>query len=112
MKKNWKSVSGDEDDTNEDLNNTQRTKPFNNNNNDYHQQRRHDYNNNNGYRPSPSHQQGHSSPFNNNHHDRAFPNRNRNGIYEQIILIRSNCVARIVGKQNLRLSLLRIRLNY
>ncbi len=31
------------------------------------------------------------------HQGRTFFNRNRNGIFEQIILIRSNCVARIIG---------------
>ena len=88
----------DEEDTNEESNHYQRTKSTSNNPNDYHQQqRRHDYNNNNGYRQSPSHHQGQSSPFN-SYHDRGFANRNRNGIYEQIILIRGNCVARIVGK--------------
>ncbi|CAF1252676.1 unnamed protein product [Adineta steineri] len=96
----------DEEQTNNDSNNYQRTKyNNNNNNNDYHQQqpqqqRRYEHNNNNNYRQSPSQQyQGQSSPFN-NYHERTFFNRGRNnGAYEQILLIRSNCVARIVGSR-------------
>jgi hypothetical protein len=33
------------------------------------------------------------------HQGRTFFNRNRNGTFEQIILIRSNCVARIIGNR-------------
>ncbi|CAF0953805.1 unnamed protein product [Rotaria sordida] len=90
----------DEEHTIGDNNNYQRTKT--NNNNDYHQQqRRHDYNN--SYRQSPSQYQGQSSPFN-NYHERTFFNRGRNGAFEQVILIRSNCAARIIGTRgsNLR----------
>jgi hypothetical protein len=96
MNKIPKHFSVDEEQTTGDHNNYQRTK--NNNNNDYHQQRRPDYNN--VYRQSPSQHQGQSSPFN-TYHDRTFFNRGRNGAYEQIILIRGNCVARIVGKFDL-----------
>lgn len=92
-------VAADEEQTNDDSSNYQRPKT-NNNNNDYHQQRCHDYNSNTGYRQSSSQHQGQSSPFN-NYHDRPFPSRGRNGIYEQIILIRGNCVGRIVGKFDL-----------
>ncbi|CAF2581483.1 unnamed protein product [Rotaria sp. Silwood2] len=47
------------------------------------------------YRSSPSHYQGQSS-FN-NYHGRTFFNRNRSDIIEQVILIRHDCVSRIVG---------------
>jgi hypothetical protein len=98
INKTNKYFSADEEQINSDYNNYQRTKNNNNNNTDYHQQRRHDYNN--GYRQSPSQHQGQSSPFN-NYHERTFFNRGRNGAFEQMILIRSNCVARIVGKLDL-----------
>lgn len=80
----------DEEQTSADYNNYRSP----HSNNDYHQQRRHDFNN--GYRQSPSQHKGQSSPLN-NHQDRTFINRGRNGAYEQIILIRSDCAARIVG---------------
>ncbi len=51
-----------------------------NNDNNNHYQRQNDY------RSSPSQYQG-----------RTFFNRNRSGILEQVILIRSDCVSRIVG---------------
>ncbi|CAF0936876.1 unnamed protein product [Adineta ricciae] len=103
----------DEEYSNNESNNYQRSKMNNNSNstNDYHHsQRRHEYNNNNNnnsnYRQSvPQQHQGQSSTFNNNHHERTFFNRGRNnGVYEQVILIRGNCVARIVGTRgsNLR----------
>lgn len=94
----FKLFLDDEEHQNNENHNYQRTKNNYNQTNDYHhqqQQRRHDYNN--SYRQSPNQYQGQSSPFN-NHHERTFVNRSRNGIYEQMILIRSNCVARIVGK--------------
>ena len=81
---------------NDDYSNSQRTKSSNNNNNDYYQQHRNEYNA--GYRQSTAQHQGQSSPL--NYHERIFFNRGRNGAFEQIILIRSNCVARIVGKLN------------
>ncbi|CAF3338437.1 unnamed protein product [Rotaria sp. Silwood1] len=93
----------DEEQTITDHNNYQRTKTNNNNNNnnDYHQQRRHDYNN--SYRQSPSQYPGQSSPFN-HYYERTFFNRGRYGAFEQVILIRSNCAARIIGTRgsNLR----------
>ncbi|CAF3317372.1 unnamed protein product [Rotaria socialis] len=79
----------------------QRTKT-NNSNNDYQQQQRRQEHNN-GYRQSPPQYQGQPSPYN-NQHERTIFNRGRNGTFEQIILIRSNCAARIVGTRgsNLR----------
>ena len=68
---------------------------YRNKTSDYSQQRRHDYNN--SYRQSPSPHQNQSSPYT-NYHERTFFNRGRQGLYEQIILIRNNCVARIVGE--------------
>jgi len=61
-----------------------------NNDNNYYQRQKND---NHSYRSYP----GQSSSFN-NYHGRTFFNRNRNGTFEQVILIRSDCVARIVGK--------------
>jgi len=69
-------ISADEDSTNND--------------NNYHQRPKND---NHSYRSYP----GQSSSFN-NYHGRTVFNRNRNGAFEQVILIRSDCVARIVGK--------------
>ena len=31
---------------------------------------------------------------------RLFFNRNRNGLFEQVILIRSDCVARVIGNSS------------
>ncbi len=61
-----------------------------NNDNNYNQRQKND---NHSYRSYP----GQSSSVN-NYHGRTFFNRNRNGAFEQVILIRSDCVARIVGK--------------
>lgn len=61
--------------------------------NNYHQRQKNDTH---MYRSSSSQYQG-QSPFN-NYQGRTFFNRNRSGIIEQLILIRSDCVARIVGK--------------
>ncbi|CAF0806853.1 unnamed protein product [Rotaria sordida] len=63
-----------------------------NNENNHYQRHKND---NHTYRSSPSHYQGQSS-FN-NYHGRTFFNRNRNDVYEQVILIRHDCVSRIVG---------------
>ena len=88
------SVSlGDEDQTVDDHSNHQRTR----NSNEHHQQRRNDYNNSYRQSPTQQQQQGQSSPYNNSQ-ERTFFNRGRNDAYEQVILIRSNCVARIVGE--------------
>ena len=86
---------GDEDQTVDDHTNHPRTR----NSNEHHQQRRNDYNNRYGQSPTQQQQQhqGQSSPYNNSQ-ERTFFNRGRNGAYEQVILIRGNCVARIVGK--------------
>jgi hypothetical protein len=62
-----------------------------NNDNNYYQRQKND---NHSYRSYP----GQSSSSFNNYHGRTFFNRNRNGAFEQVILIRSDCVARIVGK--------------
>jgi len=68
--------------------------PFNIDESKNSNRRRHEYNNN--YRQSPSPHQNQSSPYA-NYHDRTFFNRGRQGLYEQLILIRNDCVARIVG---------------
>ncbi|CAF3332901.1 unnamed protein product [Rotaria socialis] len=60
--------------------------------NDYYQRPKND---NQAYRSSPPNYQG-RSPYN-NYHGRTFVNRNRNDILEQVILIRSDCVSRIIG---------------
>ncbi|CAF3426312.1 unnamed protein product [Rotaria sp. Silwood1] len=62
------------------------------NENNHNQRQKHD---NHTYRSSSSPYQGQSS-FN-NYHGRTFFNRNRNDILEQVILIRHDCVSRIVG---------------
>ncbi len=92
--------SGEEEQTTGDHSNYPRTKNNNNNNNNdyhYHQQQQRRYDHNNGYRSSPPQHQGQSSSSN-TYHDRTFFNRGRTGVYEQLILIRSPYVPRIVGK--------------
>ena len=56
--------------------------------------RRHDHFNNHRH---PVSNQLTSSSEQMNHHDRLVVNRNRPGIYEQVFMIRSTCVPRIVG---------------
>jgi hypothetical protein len=64
--------------------------PFNDNTTNYQRPKT----NNNNYRSSPSQHQGQPT---NNFQERTFFNRNRAETFEQVILIRSDCVARIVG---------------
>lgn len=63
-----------------------------NNDNDRYQ---HSKTDNRSHRSSLPNYQG--RPSYNNYHGRTFFNRHRNDIFEQVILIRSDCVSRIVG---------------